>query len=193
MVRKAAKAGLHGQVRPATMSDVLPDAPFRRLYGATMDRVGGAAKYYFPDEYYRLLVDGLGPALHIAEVRDGTGTVVASSLVMRHHSRAHYHLSCSSPEGARLGANNLLVWTILTWADGAGVRQVHLGGGVTSRDSLFMFKCSFGGRAAQFSTGTVVVDEVADERLTVARAAALRRPPEELRASPFFPSYRISA
>jgi hypothetical protein len=184
MVRKAEKAGLTASVRAATTADVAPGAPFRRLYEQTMDRVGGAAKYYFTDAYYRALLDC---PLHLATVCDAGGTVVAASLVLSHGDRAHYHLACSERDGARLGANNLLVWTILTWAEDGGRRLVHLGGGVSNEDSLFAFKSSFGGERAQFWTGAVVVDPAAYAALTAAREEALGT---SLADSAFFPRYR---
>jgi serine/alanine adding enzyme len=190
-VRKATAGGMTAEVRVAAAPDLCPGAPFRRVYEETMGRVGCAAGYRFPDSYYDALLAGLGPNLHIAEVRAADGEVVSAALVMRHHDRAHYHLSGSMPEGAKAGANNLLLWTILEWAIEAGCTLVHLGGGLASDDSLFRFKRSFGGERSEFWTGTAVLDAGTYDKLVAARAEELGRPVDELMAQPYFPAYRL--
>jgi serine/alanine adding enzyme len=189
-IRKAEKAGLTARVREVVPADLIAISDFRRLYEATMVRVGSNPKYLFADQYYGQLLDGLGPALLMAEVRDADGAVVACSLVMVHNERAHYHLAGSSPEGARMGANNLLVWTIIRWAAEHGKSVVHLGGGLTADDKLFAFKKSFGGHRAEFWTGTAVLDEDRYRRLIDNRSARLGVPRQKLTSSSFFPLYR---
>ncbi|MGW4462104.1 GNAT family N-acetyltransferase [Micromonospora sp. NPDC004704] len=190
-IRKARNAGLGGTIRAAEPDDVVAGSPFRRLYEQTMLRVGSAPGYLFAQEYYRKLVDGLGKALLIAEVREPGGAVVASALVLRHRDRAHYHLAGSDPRTVRDGANNLLLWTILEWAAENGCALVHLGGGVRPDDGLFQFKRSFGGRRTQFWTGAVVLDERRYAGLLTEHARTLGRDVDELRRSGYFPGYRL--
>jgi hypothetical protein len=140
MVRKAQKAGFTGRIRSGREADLMPGSPFRVLYEETMRRIGSDPMYLLGDDYYTALARGVGPALKIAEVCDGEGAVVASSLVLAHRERVHYHLAGSTPQAARLGANNLLVWSILTWSEEHDKNLVHLGGGVTQGDGLFNFK-----------------------------------------------------
>ncbi|MEO3744531.1 GNAT family N-acetyltransferase [Plantactinospora sp. B5E13] len=190
-VRKARNTGQTVTLRPATAADVAPGSPFRQRYAETMARVGGAPGYLFPDEYYRRLVDGVGPDLHLVQVNDAAGTVVASALLFRHRQRVHYHLAGSDPRGARDGANNLLLWTVLEWAAETGCLLVHLGGGVRPDDNLFQFKRSFGGTRTPFWVGAVVVDPDRYAALTAERARELHRAVEDLESSGFFPAYRI--
>lgn len=192
-VRKARNCGLTGAIRTAVAADLLPGTPFRRLYEATMARLGSRPWYVFPDRYYRQLVSGLDKALSIAEVRGPDGAVVASALVMRHRDRAHYHLAGSDLAAARDGANNLNLWTILEWAAESGCRWVHLGGGVRADDGLFRFKRSFGGLRTPFWTGSLVINRPRYEALVAARAAELGRSTEELLAAGYFPAYRTTA
>ncbi|TYB96169.1 GNAT family N-acetyltransferase [Micromonospora sp. WP24] len=191
-IRKACGAGLSAAVRPTDPGDLTTGSPFRRLYESTMIRLGSQPWYLFPDHYYEQLAAGLDKALTIAEVRAADGTVVASALVLRHRDRAHYHLAGSEPSASRLGANNLLVWTILSWASENGCRLVHLGGGVRPDDGLFRFKRSFGGARTPFWTGAVVADPDRYAALIAARARQLGRSAEELRSTGFFPAYRAA-
>ncbi|MEV4813667.1 lipid II:glycine glycyltransferase FemX [Micromonospora avicenniae] len=192
-IRKASGAGLSAGVRSTEPSDLMAGSPFRRLYESTMVRLGSQPWYLFPDHYYEQLASGLDKALSIAEVRDADGVVVASALVLRHRDRAHYHLAGSDPAAGRLGANNLLVWTILSWAAEHGCRLVHLGGGVRPDDGLFRFKRSFGGSRTPFWTGAVVADPDRYAALVTARARQLGRSVDELVSTGFFPAYRASA
>lgn len=188
-VRKAQRHGLTASVRRATLADLEPAADFRRLYETTMKRVGASAEYMFEDAYYRGLVRALGERLQLVEVRDTTA-VVASSLLMRHGDRVHYHLSGSDPEGARLGANVLLVWTMLTWCASSGARLCHLGGGREEGDGLDTFKRSFGGEVSDFYVGRCVVDPDAYTRLTRMRAEKLGTTVAALQTTEFFPAFR---
>jgi hypothetical protein len=189
-IRKAERAGLAGRMRLARDGDLASGSPFRTLYEATMRRVGSAPMYFFDDDYYAALARGVGPGLRIAEVHGAGGAVEASALVLTHGDRVHYHLAASTPDGARQGANNLLIWTILTWADEHGKRLVHLGGGVSTGDSLFTFKRSFGGQRAEFWTGAVVVDPDRYGQLVRSHAAKLGMSAAELQRSTYFPRYR---
>ncbi|WP_229398010.1 lipid II:glycine glycyltransferase FemX [Micromonospora okii] len=189
-VRKAERAGLTADVRPAGAEDVAAGSDFRRLYERTMRRVGGSPGYLFTDAYYRALADGVGKGLLRASVTAPDGRAVAAALVLRHADRAHYHLSGSDPAAARDGANNLLVWSILRWAAESGCDLVHLGGGRVPDDSLLAFKRSFGGRRSTFHTASVVLDPGRYADLVAARARELGRPADELAATNFFPAYR---
>jgi len=190
-IGKARRAGLTAHVRAARPADVESGAPFRVLYEQTMRRVGSAGGYLFADDYYRALVDGLGEGLVIVEVKDPDGRVAAASLVFAHRDRVHYHLAGSDLASAELGCNNLLLWTILSWAADGGRRWVHFGGGLRPDDGLFRFKATFGGRRTQFWTGAAVLDPVAYERLVRERAAAAGTTAAQLHESGYFPAYRL--
>lgn len=188
-IRKARRNGLTGSVRPFAGDDAEPGSDFRMLYEDTMKRVEADPRYWFEDSYYRGLVATRGPAPQIVEVADGD-VVVAASLVLQHGDRAHYHLSGSSPEASRIGANALLVWSMLEWCKASDLRICHLGGGRDESDGLAKFKRSFGGQASDFHVGTSVVDLNAYTRLTRTRADEVKTTPEVLEATKFFPAFR---
>jgi hypothetical protein len=189
-IRKAIKNGYTADVREATSQDLAPLADFRRLYEGTMSRLDAAPEYFFNDEYYKELLEGLGDKLLIAEVRDGEGLPVSSALLMRHAHLLHYHLSGSTPEDARMGTNNLMLWTATQYAAEQRLRQFHLGGGLDQRDSLFRFKHTFGGRELEYGVSGLIIDHEAYQARTESRAKECDVTADTLLASNYFPAYR---
>jgi len=188
--RKAQKNGYTGAVRQAKGTDLAPGGDFRRLYEQTMGRVEAARLYFFSDDYYQELSDGLGSNLFIAEVQDREGVVVSSALLMRHEQLLHYHLSGSSVDDARMGSNNLMIWTATQFAIGQGLRQFHIGSGVGPADSLFKFKRSFGGHELEHGVSGLIVDPCAYRGLVEIRAKECDTTADVLSTSNFFPAYR---
>ena len=188
--RKAVKHGYAGEVRQATGQDLVSTSDFRRLYEETMQRRSAQSVYFFGDDYYTQLLEGLGSNLFIGQVRDQAGVVVSSTLLMRHAHRLHYHLSGSNPEGARMGSNNLMLWTATQFAIAQGLGQFHLGAGVGMHDSLFKFKRSFGGRELEYDVSGLIVDNERYQAQVENRARACDTTADALLASNFFPAYR---
>ena len=155
-----------------------------------MHRRGAAPAYHFGDDYYAALLDGLGASLLTAEVRGDDGTVLAAALLLRHQGRLHYHLSGSSAGAARAGCTNLMLWEAIRFAASVGLREFHLGGGVSRDDSLYLFKRSFGGRDLKYRMSGTVLDEAAYDKRVREHAAELRLPAESVWASRYFPAYR---
>lgn len=189
-VRKAQRRGYEASVRPVREADLLPGSPFRRLYEDAMERRSAAKRYFFPDDYYRILLDELGQRLLIVEVSAPQGGIAAASLLMRHGRTLHYHLSGADVAAGRDGATNLGLWEAANWAAGREMRRFHLGGGVGPDDSLFKFKRSLGGRILGFAVYGFVLDADLYRQSIVEGAVALRRSPESLEHSSHFPPFR---
>ena len=189
-IRKALKNGYTSSVRQAATQDLAPDGDFRRIYEKTMHRLDAAPEYFFNDDYYRALLDGLGSNLIVSEVRDQMGVVASSGLLMRHDERLHGHLGGSNVADARMGATNLLTWAEMKYAIEHGIRQYHLGGGLGPRDSLFKFKRSFGGRELEYDVSGLIVDDPSYQAHSRSRAAECDISVEALLATNFFPAYR---
>ena len=183
-IRKARSHGVTVDIGPATADDLLPDADFRRLYEATMQRRAAAAFYYFDDHYYAQLRGALGDDLLLGRARDADGTVISAALFLRHGGLLHYHLSGSGPEARRLGATNLLVWAAAEHCSPAGVELLHLGGGTGRDDPLYRFKASFGPRRLAYQATGLVIDPAAYDRLT--------KDAPDGATSTFFPAYRAA-
>jgi len=188
--RKAMKNGYTGDVRQATGQDLAPGSDFRRLYEETMRRRDATSRYFFGDDYYKELLAGLGSNLLIAEVRDSAGVAVSSTLLMRHGQRLHYHLTGSNVDDARMGTNNLMLWTATQFAVEQGLRQFHLGGGLDARDDLFRFKRKFGGRELEYRVSGLIINEDLYRSRTECRARVCAIPTDTLLAPDYFPAYR---
>ncbi len=189
-IRKALKNGYTGDVRQASAQDLAQGSDFRRLYEQTMSRLEAAPVYFFSDDYYLELLEGLGAKLLLAEVRDPEGVPVSTALLMRHEDLLHYHLTGSSREDVGMGTNNLMIWTGTKFAAEQGLRQFHLGGGQDQRDSLFRFKHTFGGRELEYGISGLIIDEGAYRAHVESRAEECGTTSDALLAAKFFPAYR---
>ena len=146
--------------------------------------IGAGEFYLFPQEYYRVLRDGLGERLGVAlALHDGEP--VGGALFLADRRFAHYHLSGTTDAGRELKAGTLLVHGGAEWARAQGCELLHLGGGTSGADSLFAFKKSFGGETFTYAFATLIADQ---ERYD---ALVARRSEESEPARPeFFPAYR---
>ena len=157
---------------------------FRRVYDATMDRVGAGGFYLFPPEYYRALGDGLGDRVAVALTRRHD-EVVGGAIFLADRRFAHYHLSGTTDTGREHKAGTLLVHAGAEWAAKRGCELLHLGGGTSGADSLFAFKKSFGGETYTYAFATLVAEPERYAALVERR----RREAEPPRPD-FFPAYR---
>lgn len=189
-VRKAKKLGMQAEIGPVQSVHTERLVQFRELYERTMTRIGASTAYLYPDSYYQRLVSDLGSRVMLASVTDSAAQPAATALLLLDNDVVHYHLSGSDPSAARDGANNLLLWSILEWANHQGYKSVHLGGGLKPGDSLFKFKRSFGGTERDFHIGKVIVDPAAYGALVAARASQLGVDALELATQKYFPAFR---
>jgi lipid II:glycine glycyltransferase (peptidoglycan interpeptide bridge formation enzyme) len=109
---------------------------------------------------------------------------------MHDAERLHYHLSGSSVDHARMGSNNLMLWTAAQYAIENGLRQFHLGGGVGKDDDLFKFKRSFGGRELEYSVSGQIISPEPYRAHVQQRAKACNVTTTTLLTSSYFPAYR---
>lgn len=189
-IRKARTSGIHTCISPATAARLGPDGHFRRIYDETMARKGAGAHLTFDDEYYERLRRGLSQDLWVGEAMNPDGEVITAMLFMQHAGTFHYHLSGSTPSGARTGSNNLLIWDAIRQAAAHGAQRFHLGGGLAAGDSLENFKRSFGGRPLSYFASGLTIDEDRYRREMVIAAGSTPAAFDDLEASTFFPAYR---
>lgn len=151
---------------------------FFDLYTRTMKRVGAAAYYYFPREYFSELVAEIsGCEIFGVRVGDSLGS---AALFLRSRQTLYYFLSASDPDHWPLRTNNVLLDGVIRWARDEGLRQLHLGGGSSS---LRRFKMGFGARPVPYYVLRRIHDPETYERL-------IR--PEDRAHGPFFPQYRAA-
>ncbi|WP_166375832.1 GNAT family N-acetyltransferase [Aeromicrobium phragmitis] len=188
-VRKALKSGMTADVtRVESPSPLLEGSPFRLLYEETMRRVNASNKYFFDDHYFSSMASMKESGVHLAQVRLRDETV-ASAVIIQHGERAHYHLSGSDRSAARLGANSLMLWTVMRWCHQQQLEVFHLGGGVTEGDGLARFKRSFADLELQYFTGRAVLARKQYQDLTRQRAEALAVSVDSLESTGYFPAF----
>ncbi|HVM14714.1 MAG TPA: GNAT family N-acetyltransferase [Egibacteraceae bacterium] len=187
-LRKVRREGLR-MVRDPDGS-CLPE--FVAMYRQTMDRVGATAGYYYPDDYFRALMHGLGDDAFLA-IAELDGEPVNGALFLQGPSVVHYHLGGTSEQFRNLGASHVLFDEVRRWCKEGGRRWLHLGGGVgAGEDSLFRFKSGFSKERFPYHVVRLVVDQDAAEELVAQRHAWLSA--QGLTASTdFFPAYRAPA
>lgn len=162
MIRKAEKNGLKfsADYEFAHLND------FISLYNSTMERLEADDFYYFDESYYKQYVRNLKNKSFLGVITLNN-KLVAAAMFMYDGYHGHYHLAGSNHEGARLGANNLMLWSAACEMNKLGVRQFHLGGGINSdpENSLLKFKNSFSKTLIQFSIGKLVINENAYKKI----------------------------
>jgi hypothetical protein len=188
-IARARRAGV-------TVERVEPDAraldAFQRLYVATMHRHSAAERWFFPESYFPSCVRRLGydsSALFFARCE---GEIAAAYLLLNDERTAYYHFGASDARFLDRRPNNLLMYETLLWAKARGLRNYHLGGGVTAagNDTLLRFKSSFGGYRAGLYTYGRVLDEEIYRRLCELKLDHERRTSATVANPHYFPCYR---
>jgi len=90
---------------------------------------------------HRLLASGEPPPARLFTVRDGRG-VLSATLALVHSHEVFLWWSGTHPDGRRLHAFPLLLWSVAEWAAAAGCSRVNLGGSGVS-EALATFKHQF--------------------------------------------------
>ncbi len=120
------------------------DTPiFQSIYRETMDRIGAAPYYYFPDSYMdALLASESFDASYVFAELDGQA-IAASSIIETSHYR-QYYLSGTATDHTRLSPMSLILRDQIFEAKQSGRKWFVLGGGLGGKeDSLTQFKLGF--------------------------------------------------
>lgn len=133
---------------------------FIRLYDSTMDKLSADEFYYFDNDYYKHLVEGI-PNSFLGCVRDADSNIISAAIFMYSGPHGHYHLSGSDKSKLGLSPNNLMLWEAAKELKKRGVKRFHLGGGTTGdeNDSLFLFKRRFSKDTCQFYIGKLIFNK----------------------------------
>ena len=149
---------------------------FHRSYTETMERTGAADRYFFPEEWFRRILES--EATWLALARDGEGKVAAGSIAARSDEMLHYYLSGTDEAHLR---DSPMKNVLAAMCEFAAERELplNLGGGIRPGDRLEEFKRGFANREEQWFTQEIVCDAVAYEGLAAG-----------IEAEGFFPAYR---
>jgi len=181
--RNARLAQREGLTVERAAADFLPR--FIAMYHATMDRKAADDYYFFTDDYFTRLAEGLGDDFWLMHAHKGDADC-AFTVCLRYGEMLHYHLSCSDPQWSRIKPVDLMLLETARAGQAAGLRRFHLGGGYRGNDSLLEFKSRFSPQRGAFHVGRVTHDRQVVEELAGLAAQAGQAP-----ADPgFFPPYR---
>jgi hypothetical protein len=166
--------------------DPAHDLVFRRLYLATMARLGADRYYHFDDAYFDGLRAVLGDSLHLGVV-ELEGRVVAAGLFTEMCGIVQMHLTGADERATRHQPMKLVFDGVRAWAQQRGDHWLHLGGGRGGADdSLLHFKAGFSPLRRPYHTLRVVIMEDEYRRLVAHRSPSLD--PADLAGH--FPLYR---
>lgn len=184
MIRKAEKNGI--EIHHA--ADISLFKEFVKIYNATMDKDNAEEYYYFGEDFYKSIHEGLNGHYEMFYATYGD-KIIAMSIIIFANKQMHYHLSGSMIEYRSLAPSNLLLYKAALWGHEQGFQTFHLGGGVGSgEDNLYKFKAAFNRRSDyQFSIAKMIFNQEQYDALVEERT---KRDLSFNRESKFFPLYR---
>lgn len=167
---------------------------FITIYEETMKRVKAEASYFFGQGYFYQLAHELGSRLQLF-VATVDGKAAAAGLFTICDGIVQYHLGGTRDEFLKLSPMALLFDTVRLWANEAGARVLHLGGGVggVKDDSLFHYKAGFSDRRHNFATWRWIIAPDAYRELCKRRARMNELRGLEPASTDYFPAYRCPA
>lgn len=158
---------------------------FISIYHESMERLSASKYYYFDDNYFLSLVDGLGDKLLLFSALENNVVIGASMFTLAPSSGImQYHLSGASSAFRHRQPAKIILDTAREWGRENGYNTLHLGGGLGgAEDSLFKFKRGFSPNTHRFHTQRIVVNEKRYIELTGLNS-------KDLYAADRFPAYR---
>lgn len=118
-------------------------ADFVANYEATMKSLDAAPYYFFPENYYRQLLDAKSFDTRIYSCTLD-GSVICSGIFVFCGEFVQYHLGGTAPGFGNLAPTKLMFDTVRKDASRLGYKYFCLGGGLgCHEDSLFLFKAGF--------------------------------------------------
>lgn len=169
MVRKAQKNKVS-----IIKKDITEFEDFIPMYVETMKKNGAEEYYTFHRNYFESLIAMKDNAFILYAIYED---IPISGSIMYYNDRyMHYHLSGSHTEYRKYSPSNLLLYEAACLASEMGIKQFHLGGGMSPDDSLFGFKKQFNknGRASFVVGRTIFNMDTYKELLRIRKKADLK-------------------
>lgn len=137
-VRKARAAGLSVDVRSHEV-----DVPeLVEVYLETMERKGADQRYRFDETFFRKVLAVPGGSV-VAEVRDRSGVLVSTEVVLTSDHSLYSFLGGTRREYFPHAPNDLLKTAVVDFGHRTGRRRFVLGGGLEPGDGIFQYKKAF--------------------------------------------------
>ncbi len=167
---------------------------FVALYHETMHRVKAEQSYFFDATYFTALAESLGPVLKLFVAKMPGGEVIGGGLFTMCDGIVQYHLGAAGDAALKLSPMILVFETVRQWANEAGARIFHLGGGVRAKsDSLFQFKARFSRQRHRFVTWRWIAAPEAYRELSLQKHLWNSERGLSAISPSFFPAYRCPA
>ena len=189
-VNKARRAGLVVEVQAGSF-DI---EEFLDLYQETMDRRGAGPWYYFSKEFFDRLAVDLAGSFVTAHVRDSTGRLVSTEIVLESERHLYSFLGGTRSEAFAHAPNDLLKHAVIEYGHEHHKVSYVLGGGYMRNDGIFRYKKSFDPDGIREFQGIhIVADTKTYESLVHdQKSRMLSANPQSVIDSQFFPEYRAS-
>ena len=163
MVRKGIKNNISIECK-----DITDIEGFIPIYTGTMTNKCADDYYIFQDDYFKYLSNIKENACVFYALYEGR--IIGGSIMFFNDRYMHYHLSGSDIEYRKYSPNNLLLYEAACWASKKGIKQFHLGGGLSPNDSLFGYKKQFNKNGAlEFYIGRTIFNKAAYDELMTTR------------------------
>ncbi|XOF34024.1 MAG: hypothetical protein ACL93V_01610 [Candidatus Electrothrix sp. YB6] len=135
-------------------------------YEATMRSLNASSMYFFPEFYYRDLLNASNFETRIYSCKYDN-VVICSGIFVFCGEIVQYHLSGSNPDYYRLAGTKMMIDTVRTEAFLEGKKYFVLGGGLgAAEDNLFKFKSGFSKRTENFNVIKLILNEQEYEELS---------------------------
>ena len=164
---------------------------FLEIYYLTMARRSAEEGYFFPQEFFKQLIEQLSGQFAFFHVisRD---RVVSTELILLSADNIYSFLGGTREESFELRPNDFLKHEVIRWGIACGKKAFILGGGYQAGDGIFRYKSSFAPNGVvEFQTGTRTLDPDLSEQLVGLRhsweASQSREWSPRLN---YFPAYR---
>lgn len=135
-------------------------------YETTMHFLSASSMYFFPEFYYRALLESsmFETRIYLCRYED---TVICSGLFIFCGEIVQYHLSGTNPEYSKLAGTKMMIDTVRRDAYNEGRRYFVLGGGLgAEEDNLFKFKSGFSKRTEDFNVIKLILNQPVYDELS---------------------------
>ncbi len=132
---------------------------FIKIYESTMHRRKARGFYFFDRSFFESISRRLPRNSIFFHVLDGN-KIVSTELVLFSKNTAYSFLGGTLEDAFDKRPNELLKYTVISWAKDQGISNYVLGGGYNPEDGVYRYKLSFApGGEYPFYTGQRIIDE----------------------------------
>lgn len=174
-IERNRQAGYEVAIVPGPKTGAGQREAFMLMYRETMDLHEAEPHYYFPEQYFNMVLDSEHTWLALASQR---GEFVAGSVITDSGGFLHYFLTGSVTARRAESPNKSVLGALIEMSERKGV-PLHVGGGKEEGDSLAEFKEGFSNTSLPWYVSELICDQDAYDSLS-----------GDLAGGDYFPAYR---